>query len=139
MGEWLAEHHEAPWSSLRFYVGGRHVFFEDPRIRARRAGTQPAQIALPIEMEAIAEEMESAAKRLRERDPQDVGQISRSRHFHGGDAVLKGTRIPTSAIWDFYEAGYRVDAILREYPTLTRQDVLAAISYEERRRQERAV
>lgn len=137
VGDWLSKHHEAPWSNLRFYVGGHHVYFEDPEIHQRRAGSQPQQIAFPIEMEAIAEEMESAAEKLRERNPDDVGQIERLRYVHGGAPVLKGTRVPTAAIWSFYQAGYDPEAILREYPALTGEDIRAAISYEEGRRHER--
>src|SRR6478609_9548762 len=28
-GEWLARHHETPWASLIFYVGGGKVFFNN--------------------------------------------------------------------------------------------------------------
>ncbi len=45
--------------------------------------------------------------------------------------VLAGTRIPTGAIRRFAEAGYTVNQILREYPSLTREDVAAALAHEE--------
>jgi uncharacterized protein (DUF433 family) len=52
--------------------------------------------------------------------------------------VVAGTRVPTEAIWNFHEAGYDTDAIIREYPQITAADVRAAIMYEESRRPRRA-
>jgi uncharacterized protein (DUF433 family) len=47
--------------------------------------------------------------------------------------VVAGTRIPTEAIWNFHAAGYDAEAIIREYPRLTPDDVRAAIDFESRR------
>jgi len=44
--------------------------------------------------------------------------------------VIAGTRIPTSAIKSFNDAGYTVDEIIEEYPDLTPEDVKAALDYE---------
>lgn len=140
VGEWLRDRYEAPWSSLRFYVGGRQVFFDDPDTRSRMSGKHPGQIAFPIEMQAIADEMTRASEQLRQRDPEEVGKVSTHRYVLAGTPSVAGTRIPTSVIWEFHDAGYDVEAILKEYPTLTREDVLAAIAYEEdQRRQRQAV
>ncbi|MGI5835680.1 MAG: MerR family transcriptional regulator, partial [Chloroflexota bacterium] len=38
VGKWLSEQYEAPWSSLRFYVAGRKVYFDDPLTNARMIG-----------------------------------------------------------------------------------------------------
>ena len=140
VGEWLRDRYEAPWSTLRFYVAGRQVFFDDPETNARMATRPPGQMVFPIEMQAIADEMQKASAQLRQRAPEDMGEIDRHRYVLGGAPIVKGTRIPTSVIWEFHQAGYDVDAILREYPTLSREDVLAAISFEEdQRRQKKAV
>jgi uncharacterized protein (DUF433 family) len=86
------------------------------------------------------EAMREASARLRQRDPEDIGKIDRHRYVLGGASVVKGTRIPTSVLWEFREASHDVEAILREYPTLSREDVLAAISFEgDQRRQKKAV
>ncbi len=135
---WLSERYEAPWSTPKFYVAGRKVYFDDPISKARMIGEPHGQTVFPIEMQAIADEMEQAAQRLRERNPEDIGQIVRRRQVLGGAPTVAGTRIPTSIIWEFHETGCTPDAILREYPTLKREDVLAAIAYEEGRRQKRA-
>jgi len=47
----------------------------------------------------------------------------------GGKPVIKGTRIPVYFILELLSNGWSVDDILREYPRLTREDVLAALKY----------
>ena len=46
-----------------------------------------------------------------------------------GKPCVKGTRIWVSLILDFLAAGETVDEVLRDYPHLTREDVLACIAY----------
>jgi uncharacterized protein (DUF433 family) len=46
-----------------------------------------------------------------------------------GKPCVKGTRIWVSLILDFLAAGDTVDEVLRDYPHLTREDVLACIAY----------
>ncbi len=47
----------------------------------------------------------------------------------GGQVCIKGTRIPVTLILDALAAGDTVDDLLRGYPTLTRDDVYAALAY----------
>jgi len=47
----------------------------------------------------------------------------------GGQPTIAGTRIAASTVLGFLSAGDSVDDILAEYPTLTREDVLACIAY----------
>jgi len=47
----------------------------------------------------------------------------------GGKPVIKGTRIPVYLILDLIAAGKTIGDILKEYPTLTEEDVVAAIEY----------
>jgi len=47
----------------------------------------------------------------------------------GGKPVIKGTRIPVYFILELLSNGWSIDDILREYPHLTRDDVLAALKY----------
>ena len=46
-----------------------------------------------------------------------------------GQARIKGTRIMVSVILDNLAAGVSVDDILKSYPSLSREDVHAAIAY----------
>jgi uncharacterized protein (DUF433 family) len=134
VGAWLHERHEAAWSSLRFALKGRKVVFFDPdagvAVEPRGAG----QEVLPISLQPIADDMSRAADRLRERSPDQIGQVVRNRYVVHNAWVVAGTRIPTTAIWNFHEAGYSADRIVGEYPRLTHADVEAAIAFEKQRR-----
>jgi uncharacterized protein (DUF433 family) len=130
VGEWLHQRHDTPWSSLRFALSGRRVVFYDPGseipVEPRGAG----QKVLPIALEPIANEMRTAAESLRERRSDQIGKLSRNRYVVHNAWVVSGTRVPTSAIWNWHAAGHSVDAIIAEYPRLTPEDVEAAIAFE---------
>jgi uncharacterized protein (DUF433 family) len=106
--------------------------FHDPvsgeAVEPRGAG----QEVLPIALEEIANEMRSAALELRERKAEQIGQLSRHRYVVHNAWVIAGTRIPTSAIWHFFQAGYSTEQIIHEYPRITTADVEAAIDFERR-------
>ncbi len=129
INDWLKQHHETPWSSLRFFVGGGKVFFDNPETGERMAGFRPGQTAFPFEMEAVEREMSEEADKLKKRLPEQVGQVVRNRFIKGNAPVVAGTRIPVSAIQDFAQEGYSPEEIIREYPTLTVEDIRAAIEY----------
>ena len=46
-----------------------------------------------------------------------------------GKPCIRGTRIMVSVILDYLKAGESHEAVLREYPGLKQEDILAAISY----------
>jgi len=46
-----------------------------------------------------------------------------------GKPVIKGTRIPVYLILDLLAAGKGTEEILKEYPNLHEEDVVAAIEY----------
>lgn len=50
----------------------------------------------------------------------------------GGKARIDGTRITTGLIVRNMEAGWSVDEILYDYPSLTREAIEAAVRYENR-------
>lgn len=45
-----------------------------------------------------------------------------------GRACIRGTRIPVSVVLDNIAAGLDKDAIIQSYPTLTADDIRAALS-----------
>ena len=47
----------------------------------------------------------------------------------GGQVCIKGTRIPVTLILDALAAGDTAEELLRGYPTLTREDIAAALAY----------
>ena len=49
-----------------------------------------------------------------------------------GRPVVRGTRITVQTILEFLGAGDSIDDVLEEYPSLSREDVLACLSYSSR-------
>ena len=131
VGAWLAEHYDEPWSSLRFTVAGREVYFRDPRSGQWVATRPPGQAVLrDFCLAEVAQEMTAEAARLRDREPSDVGRVVQNRFVMHNAPVLAGTRITTEAVWNFHTAGYSTDEIICQYPRLTAADVRAAIAWE---------
>ena len=49
-----------------------------------------------------------------------------------GRPAIRGTRIPAQTILEFLGAGDSIEEVLEEYPSLTREDILASIQYSSR-------
>jgi uncharacterized protein (DUF433 family) len=131
IGSWLMERYEEPWAELRLFVVGKRVAFEEPSGDRTVAGS--GQGVLPICLADVAHQTEQAADELVGRASEQLGRVVRNRYVQHNAWVLDGTRIPTSAIYDFYEAGYQPAEILKEYPRLTPADISAAIEFEQNR------
>jgi len=56
-----------------------------------------------------------------------------------GKACIKGTRIMASVVLDNLAAGQSADEILRLYPTLKKEDLIAAMAYAAELARERVV
>lgn len=140
IGEHLRRHYETPWSSLRFYVNGRDLFFRAPGSDVMVSALPAGQVAMEfvLELEAVASRTEAAAEPLRRRKQSDIGEIVQNRYVLGNRPVLAGTRIPTKAVWDYHRAGYGTGRIIELYPKLTPIDVERAIEYERDRVAKRA-
>lgn len=138
VGERLRRHYDTPWSELRFYVQGDHLYFHDPELDLLVSAIRPGQVPLALvlaDLERVALDTEQRAQKLVERDDADIGTIVQRRHVLGNRPVIAGTRIPTAAIWDFHQAGYTFDQIAEQYPRLTRTDIERAVAFEQERRQ----
>jgi uncharacterized protein (DUF433 family) len=46
-----------------------------------------------------------------------------------GQACIKGTRIPVHQIVRMFAHGDSIDALLKAYPTITREDIRACLDY----------
>lgn len=56
-------------------------------------------------------------------------RIHRDIRIMSGQPVIKGTRIPVTKILKEFAVGETEDQILASYPSLTREDVRAALAY----------
>ncbi len=45
----------------------------------------------------------------------------------GGTPVFVGTRVPVQSLFDYLEGGETVDEFLRQFPSVKREQVLAAL------------
>jgi uncharacterized protein (DUF433 family) len=57
------------------------------------------------------------------------GRIERHPSVLGGTLVVSGTRIPVSLIQNLVAHGYDVHRVVRAYPSLTPEDVAAALAF----------
>ena len=53
--------------------------------------------------------------------------IVRDPEVLGGTPVFRGTRVPVKALFDYLEAGDPLDEFLAGFPTVSRDDALAAL------------
>ena len=58
-----------------------------------------------------------------------LGRISVDPNVCFGKPRIRGTRIWVSLLLDFLASGMTMEQILKDYPHLTRDDILAAIAY----------
>jgi uncharacterized protein (DUF433 family) len=135
LGAWLREHAQCEWSRLSFEIGSGCIDFGDSDSSQETASSPNGHAGLrTIAMQDIADEMTHAAQELRVRDANDPGNIKRQRFVLNNAPVLAGTRIPTSIVWNYIHAGYSADDVLRGFPSLTPEDVAAALEYEKANR-----
>jgi uncharacterized protein (DUF433 family) len=134
VGEWLHAHYQTPWSSLRFALSGEKVAFLEPGTGVAMEARDGKQTVFTIALEPIANEMQKEAERLRERQAAQIGQIVRNRYVVHNAWTLAGTRVTTEAVWNFHQAGYKPDEIIKEYPRLTKKDIQEAIRFEAKRK-----
>lgn len=66
-------------------------------------------------------------------------RISVNPNICHGKACIRGTRIMVSVILDNLAAGISETEILKSYPTLTREDINAALAYASELAHERAI
>lgn len=117
------------WADTKLYVVKKEVHFRDPStgdIESLKDG----QLAMLAVIDVI-NDVTLSVEKLKHRPADSIGHVERHKFVSRNSWVVSGTRIPTSAIRRYAEAGYSTDQILEEYPTLSAEDVQAAIEHEE--------
>jgi uncharacterized protein (DUF433 family) len=127
----LAHLGENMWVKSTLYLLGKKVVIERDDETRHEAGT--GQEVLRIPLRVVVGGMRERIKEMNKRGGDEIGHIKRSRGIASNKPVIAGTRIPVSTIKEFAEAGYSVEAIIGEYPTLDKRDVEAAIAFEDKR------
>jgi uncharacterized protein (DUF433 family) len=117
------------WADLKLYVIKGQVHFRPPKTNDIES-VWDGQLAMVPVIDVI-NDVEARVKQLKKRDESQLGHIERNKYVVRNSPVIAGTRIPTAAIRRFKEAGYSVEQIVKQYPTLTPEDVQAALAHEE--------
>lgn len=123
----LSDYASQPWSEMTLYVLNKEVHFRNPADGLVQ-GAVSGQLAVPVPISSVVEDVRIRADKLRQRPSEAVGQVERHRFVVHNAAVVAGTRIPVSTIRSFADAGYSIEEIIREYPSLTHDDVEVALS-----------
>lgn len=118
-----------PWSGLALRVYGKHLAFRDPETGQWMSALPAGQIMLELQFSDVEAESEALVKRLFTRRTEDIGKIHRHRNVMSNVPVFAGTRIPVRVVQSFLDEGHSDDDILRQYPTLHRNDLIAARAY----------
>jgi uncharacterized protein (DUF433 family) len=116
------------WAKTTLYVLNKKVIFDSPDA-GNREEVLTGQAILQIPLKIASCNMEEAIRAWRKRDEDTVGKIERHKNIAHNQAVIAGTRIPVRSIKAFADAGYTVEQIKREYPTLTEEDIRAALKH----------
>ncbi|MCA3563243.1 MAG: DUF433 domain-containing protein [Methylocystis sp.] len=127
--ESLAHLGEDVWAKTTLYVLNRRVVFHNPKT-CEKEDAVSGQGVLQIPLQVVMGDMADAIRALRRRPEASIGQIE-SKRSGTKNPVIAGTRIPVRSIKDFADAGYSIDEIVAQYPSLTPDDVRVAIAYKD--------
>jgi uncharacterized protein (DUF433 family) len=129
VGEKLSQDPDEKWTGVRLYAFNKRVVWLEPGNEKPQEVVSGQYVVAEMVMDDVVADMKRAVQKLRVRDQADVGRIDKVRNINHNAPVIAGTRIRVNAIRRFSEAGYTTEQILKEYPDLTQQDVLAALEY----------
>jgi uncharacterized protein (DUF433 family) len=122
---------DAEWSKLVFYIGqDKRVYFEEPTTKTTVAISPLGQTSL-FEVRLVILQVERQLVLMNRRTKAQVGKVTNSRFVLHNASIIAGTRIPTNAVYDLYQAGFSIPQIIAEYPRLTAKDITAAIQFEQ--------
>lgn len=118
------------WADTTLYVLKKDVYFKDPRTGTVE-NLRDGQFAM-LEVLDVINDVKAKVEEIRQRDKSAVGSVERHKFVARNSWVISGTRIPTAAIKRYHEAGYSKQQIIDEYPSLTAEDIDAALLHEEK-------
>jgi uncharacterized protein (DUF433 family) len=120
------------WTRTTLYVLNKKVIFHEPDTDIPQEVVS-GQYVIGLTLKTIFSDTKRDVEKMRQRNPEKIGHVERSRHVNHNAWVIGGTRIPTAAIRRFKEAGYSDEEIIAEYPDLTPADIKAALLHEEQK------
>lgn len=125
LGQQLKKSGIDSWANAKIWIVKGEPHYKDPST-GEIVGAETGQCAM-LDVIEVIEEVQEKIKKLQSRDKSTIGKISRNRHVLRNSWVIAGTRIPVATILRYYDAGYTIEDIKKEYPVLTKKDIDAAI------------
>lgn len=116
------------WADVKLHVLKKQVYFQKPGSNEIE-GLEDGQYAM-LEIIDVIADVNEKVQQLKQRSDSQIGIVEQNKFVARNSAVISGTRIPTATIRRYVDAGYSIDFILSEYPTLTKQDIEAALKFE---------
>jgi uncharacterized protein (DUF433 family) len=123
-----------PLAEVHFWVERGRVYFREAGVTREARRPEQSLIEGTVQIREVLADLGRQIDRLDARTP---GRIERRRGVMSGKPVIAGTRIPTAAIWRQVKEGLSADDVRKGYPGLTKQDIDAAVAFEERTRASR--
>lgn len=124
----LAHLGEEMWAKTTLYVVKKRVVFVNPDTQNYEEVVS-GQSVMHIMLKVVTADVVEAIKAMQRRGEQSIGKLEKRRGVVHNQLVIAGTRIPVRSIKAFHDAGYSVEQINKEYPTLTPADIHAAINH----------
>lgn len=128
VAEKLSHLEDELWTKTTLYVVNKKVVFVNPAT-GNPEEVVSGQYLLGVPLKKVIEETSADILRFQKRQPETVGQVSRSRAIARNAWVVSGTRIPVGAVKRLHEDGFSISMIIEEYPDLTEIDVKAALEH----------
>lgn len=117
------------WSKTRLYVLNKRVVFDHPKGLGRQEVVSGQRVFAEIPLRIATAHAEDDVAKLFQRDKSKIGHIDSGRHVMAGEPVVAGTRIPVRTIKSYLDMGLSENRILNDFPSLTKEDVRAAVKY----------
>ena len=129
LAERFANYDTSLWSRSQVYVFGSELYVGQPG--SDFAANKEGQLVPIVFLRNVIGEVSRGMEELKRRQSRQFGRVTKSRFVARNAATIDGTRIPVATIKRYREAGFSVEEILAEYPSLTEDDVKAAVIYQE--------
>lgn len=116
------------WADAKVWVVNGELHYWHPRLNEIK-GSETGQLAM-VPIINVIEEVKAKIDNIKTRQAETFGKVERHKYVARNSWVVAGTRIPTATIRRYIEAGYSRSAIIDEYPSLTSDDIDAALDHE---------
>lgn len=119
---------QSAWAEEELYVHKKRVYFKNERGNFVNSDTD--EETLPhIPIPKVNADVKAEAAQLRIRSTELTGHKTKARSVTRAAEVFEGTRIPIDMVKEYFDEGLTQADILKDYPTLTKQAIDAAIHW----------